>query len=189
MSVFNPMSYGGQPDQKKALLDRLMQQYQEAAQRSAGLAQSVGGSTPFRMAHPFGGMGLHVGKPPVLPSSLIAQLGPGAINANGGHSHGFQPGPPDPHGGGNPVAAGGPSNPIAAVAAVPPAAAAVNAPSPAAAVANAAGGITGGAAAGGSFVDPASAVANAGRLAQLHPQVVQRILGIYASPFHGRVGI
>lgn len=194
MSVFNPMSFDGQPDQKRALLERLMQQYQEAASRSAGLAQSVGGATPFRMAHQFGGMGLHVGRPPVLPSSLIAQLGPGAINANGGHAHGFQPGPEQPHAGGNPAAPGGPAHSIPSAPSAPAqavtAAAPASAPSnPAAAVANAAGGITGGSAAGGTFVDPASAVANANRLGQLHPQVVQRILGIYASPYHAHVGL
>lgn len=186
MSVFNPMSFDGQPDQKKALLERLMQQYHEAASRSAGLAQSVGGATPFRMAHPFGGMGLHVGRPPVLPSALIAQLGPGAINASGGHAHGFQPGPPDPRGGGNPAASGGPSNPIGVPTPFGPTPG-PNVAIPTQPVDSATPNIPVGNQVG--FTDPASAMANAGRLAQLHPQVVQRILGIYASPYHAHVGL
>lgn len=93
MSVFAPMSFGaGQNDQKKSLLDKLMQQYQEAASRAAGLSQAQSlagavGSTPFHAQHPFGGLGLYTALAHVLPPELIARLGPGGIGIpSPGHS-------------------------------------------------------------------------------------------------------
>ena len=189
MSVFNPVSLTGQPDQKKALLDRLMQQYQEHASRAAGLMQgqsSLGGSvgsTPFHSVHPFGGMGLVTALAHALPPGLAARLGPGAIGVpdprHTGNGIIGTPNPnPHPHGGGNIASAGGPSNPIAAVAA----AAGGGAPSPAAAVVNANGSP---AAPGPSLGQDVLSAWNAdpNKLA-LAGQIVQRRPNIYNSPFH-----
>lgn len=185
MSVFNPTSLTGQPDQKKMLLERLMQQYQEMAGRAAGLQQaqsSVGGvvgGTPFHAVHPFGGVGLVTALAHGLPADLIAKLGPGAIGTpSPGHTGSgvVGNGPPigNPHAGGNPGSPSGPSNPIPAVTAVPGAAAAIGAGGP--------GGATAPAPSLGQ--DALSIFASSPNKLDLVNQIVQRRPNIYNSPFH-----
>ena len=179
MSVFNPISLTGQPDQKKALLDRLMQQYQEHASRAAGLQQSgssFGGSvgaTPFHSVHPFGGMGLVTALAHALPPGLAAALGPGAIGVPDPHhtGNGIIGNPnPTPYGHGNPAASGGPPNPIAA-----------GAPAAAAAVFQAAGAPSAGPSNSPSPLG--SPNINPNYVAAID-QIVQRRPNIYNSPFH-----
>lgn len=180
MSVFNPVSLTGQPDQKKALLERLMQQYQEHASRAAGLQQagsSFGGpvgATPFHSVHPFGGVGLVTALAHALPPGLAAALGPGAIGVpDPRHSGGGIVGNPNPvpnggHGGIR--APGGTSNPIVAV------------PFPAAAVFSAAGGAPT-TAPSNSSSPLGSPNINPNAVSALQ-QIVQRRPNIYNSPFH-----
>ena len=46
MSAFNVVSPFDAPNQKQALIDRLMQQYQESATRAQGLQRTIGVAAP-----------------------------------------------------------------------------------------------------------------------------------------------
>jgi len=129
MSAFNPRSLFGASDQKKALLERLMQQYQQNAGRAAGLGASSpagtgGAGLPASYTHPFGGLGHLTGPGPGLRADLLDQLGPGgwgrgiagieSSQAPGSPVQGYGgPGPGHGHFGG-PPAPPGPAHPIAA---------------------------------------------------------------------------
>src|SRR5581483_7275604 len=88
-SAFSPLPLFGAPDQKRALLDRLMQQYQQAAGRAAGLAGSAQAATTgagqastsvgmdFRHLRPFGGSSRLTGVLPNIGALLQSRLGPG----------------------------------------------------------------------------------------------------------------
>lgn len=111
MSAFNPTALYGAPDQKRALLDRLMQQYQQAASRAAGLqggaaTPQVGGVSVAR-SHPFGGVGFLASPVANMSPQLRAQLGPGSIGTPG-NAPAAPPGlGSNPHAG-SPLSAGGP---------------------------------------------------------------------------------
>lgn len=66
MSVFNVMSPFAAPDQKQMLLNRLMDQYGQAARRASGIGQLAGGPSlsqgPARglaLFHPLGAAAPH----------------------------------------------------------------------------------------------------------------------------------
>lgn len=130
MSAFSPLALSGASDQKRALIERLMEQYQQAAGRAAGLASgaSAGGAGQaatsvgmnFRHLRPFGGGSHLTGLLPNLGSILQQRLGPGGIGhaiagIEGSVAHGAPVGIPAFGAGyGHGLAApGGPPHPIA----------------------------------------------------------------------------
>lgn len=98
MSAFSPINVAAGSQQKKALLQRLMEQFQQNAARAAGMAAAgAAGGVPVTAGaahHQFGGLG-HIthpfvspgqgGGPPglgrgaPLPPGLAAALGPGGL--------------------------------------------------------------------------------------------------------------
>lgn len=124
MSVFAPRSMvGGGPDQqKKALLQRLMEQYQQSASRASGLGGGQAGAPTVAgvgalghlMRH-FGGLGTVTGVNPLLRSDILSGLGPGGFGHGiPGTESSMAPGRPvnipvvaNPHAGG-PTAPGTP---------------------------------------------------------------------------------
>jgi hypothetical protein len=131
MSAFNPRALFGASDQKRALLERLMQQYQQSASRASGLSAGASSATagtggtgmPVAFTRPFGGTGHLTGPPSSLHTDLLDRLGPGgwgrgiagieASAANGmpvqaqgaSGSHGGFHGPPAPVGPPHPIPA------------------------------------------------------------------------------------
>lgn len=110
MSAFSPMALGGNQNQKQQLLRHLMDQFQQAASRAAGLAGQGASTTPgagYHPPHPFGGSGLVVNPVRQLPSGLRNALGPGAIGTPAGAESSTRVGNPvspllyaNPHAGG-----------------------------------------------------------------------------------------
>lgn len=83
MSVFTPVNVAAPLDKKKALLQKLMEQYQSSASRASGLSRGVpqiaGLGTAAHGGRPFGGGGLMTGLSPNLASALARLLGPGGF--------------------------------------------------------------------------------------------------------------
>lgn len=90
MSAFLPFDPSAGQQQKRMLLERLMQQHMQNAARYAGASGAGGqvaapavGGTPFRSAHHFGGLGLVTQHPGNVPADLLSALGPGAMPRGG----------------------------------------------------------------------------------------------------------
>lgn len=84
MSAFAPINVAAGLEQKRQLLQRLMQQYQAGAARAAGLASSQSAASApasgaaFHASRPFGGVGNPVfSHIPNMVPGLAGRLGPG----------------------------------------------------------------------------------------------------------------
>lgn len=132
MSVFSPMNVNAGQDQKKALLQQLLDQYQAHAQRAAGLAGAASGPATAGAvspgARPFGGVGHVTAALPNLAQSLIQRLGPGGFGRPiaGVENSGGQGAPVNLPAWSNPHAGGAPNAPVGPIGPAP------SAPTPAA---------------------------------------------------------
>lgn len=79
MSAFAPINVAAGQEQKRQLLAKLMQQYQQNASRAAGMpgASQVGGTAALPHNRFFGGTGRDASQMPNLAKTLIDRLGPG----------------------------------------------------------------------------------------------------------------
>lgn len=127
MSAFQTINVSAGQDQKRQLLAKLMDQYQQNAGRAAALSGATGAVSATNSVASLGrgqghfGTGLITGLLPNLGAALMARLGPGGIGhpiagREGAVGSGLpvtMPFVANPHFGGNPAATAGPAVPIA----------------------------------------------------------------------------